>query len=135
MMAAFLEAKRVARRAVRLAFSAGELPPNLEGVLARGIRELRSSFEEKSRSWFERAAIRSFFLEQVSDGLWFVKGFRELGDFYPEYRVTLNRETGKYLCSCFSSAFGGVRKARVCTHIAAVMLRRRVESSLPSFFG
>ena len=137
MLAAFLEARRVARRAVKLAFSTGadELPPNLEGVLARGIRELRPRFRGKSRSWFERAAIRSFFLEQVGDELWFVRGLRELGDFYPEYRVTLNRETGKYSCSCFNSAFGGVRKARICTHIAAVMLRRRVESSLPGFFG
>jgi hypothetical protein len=34
-------------------------------------------------------------------------------------------DSGKYTCTCFSHSYGYVRRARICTHIAAVMFFRR----------
>jgi len=62
-------------------------------------------------------------VERVGNEHWLVKGLAELGDTYPWYNVWISG--GKYRCDCFSSAYGYVRKARICSHIATVMLHRR----------
>jgi len=46
-----------------------------------------------------------------------------LGDTYPWCNVRVSG--GRYRCDCFFRAYGYVRKARICTHIATVMLHRR----------
>jgi hypothetical protein len=62
-------------------------------------------------------------VERVSDSVWRVYGVPGLGDGYGLYVVSLRE--GRYECTCFTHSYGYVRRARICTHIAAVMLRRR----------
>jgi len=52
-----------------------------------------------------------------------VKALPEVGDTYHWYNVWTSK--GKYGCDCFIRAYGYVRKARICSHIATVMLYRR----------
>ncbi|PLJ77178.1 hypothetical protein [Infirmifilum sp. SLHALR2] len=61
-------------------------------------------------------------VERVGVEHWLVKGLAELGDTYPWYNVWIHGEnTG----ATASPAYGYVRKARIYTHIATVMLYRR----------
>jgi len=46
-----------------------------------------------------------------------------MGDTYTWYNVWVSE--GKYRCDCFFRAYGYVRKAKICSHIATVMLHRR----------
>jgi len=52
-----------------------------------------------------------------------LRGLAELGDTYPWYNVWVSE--GKYRCDFFFRTYGYVRKARICSHIATVMLHRR----------
>jgi len=47
----------------------------------------------------------------------------EVGDTYHWYNVWTSK--GKYGCDCLFRAYGYVRKAKICSHIATVMLHRR----------
>ncbi|MGC8987319.1 hypothetical protein [Infirmifilum sp.] len=108
----------IARRIIR-----GEAPQELES-LALAYRELRETFNTKSQSWYYRALYRALAgVKPVRKGEWLVKGFRELGDSRPSYRVWLSN--GKYKCECFYTRYGYTRERGICTHIAAVMLWRR----------
>ncbi|WP_460024921.1 hypothetical protein [Infirmifilum sp. SLHALR2] len=62
-------------------------------------------------------------MEKVSVEHWLVKGLPELGDTYPWYNVWIS--DGKYRCDCLFRAYGYVRRARIYTHIATVMLHPR----------
>ena len=77
------------------------------------------------RSWIVRAVTRLLLgtVDRVTRRTWRVYGVPALGDWYAWYVVSL--EGGKYVCSCFSTRWGHVRRRRICTHIAAVILRRR----------
>jgi len=62
-------------------------------------------------------------VEMVGAEHWLVKGLPELGDTYPWYNVWVSG--GRYRCDCFFRAYGYVRKVRICSHIATVVLHRR----------
>ena len=107
--------------------------PDYVLTIIDAINDLRLSFPGKSSSWYERALIRAFAgVKKVSDNHWIVKGFPELGDEYSHYNVVLSRD-GKYVCDCMYRMWGYVRKAKICTHVAAVMLHRRIQRRLFEF--
>jgi len=95
------------------------------GDLLEALDELQSSFPDKPAEWFYRAVYRLLAgkVEMVGSEHWLVKGLPELGDTYPWYNVWIHE--GRYRCDCFVRAYGYVRKARICTHIATIMLYRR----------
>ncbi|RLF17752.1 MAG: hypothetical protein DRN06_03230 [Thermoprotei archaeon] len=104
------------------------------------VKTLRKA-RGKSESWYIRAVTRMFFVKQVRELAWRVKGLPELGDEYDEYLVTFSKDRNRYVCSCYSHGKPEWRKARekkICTHIAAVILYRRVlkriNMMLPQFF-
>jgi len=105
------------------------------------IKTLRRA-RGKSESWIVRAIVRMFFVKEVRELVWRVKGLPELGDMYDEYLVTFSKDKKRYICSCFSHGRVEWRRRRqkeICTHIAAVILYRRVlkkvNVKLPSFFN
>ncbi|MCC6049078.1 MAG: hypothetical protein LM580_00125 [Thermofilum sp.] len=112
-------AKRAARRIVR---------ESLRGERGDSLAEaIRSLYADVPRvEWLARAAARLLLrtVERASASVWRVYGVPELGDWYNVYIVSIGAD-GKYRCSCFNTRFGYVRRARICTHIAAVMLKRR----------
>jgi len=59
--------------------------------------------------------------------LYLVYGRWELGDWKPMYQVWFSEREGRWLCTCYLSAFGFRRRREICTHIAAVMLYRSTE--------
>jgi len=95
------------------------------GDLLEVLSELQASFPDKPAEWFYRAVYRLLAgkVERVGSEHWLVKGLPELGDTYPWYNVWVHE--GKYGCDCFFRAYGYVRKTRICSHIATVMLYRR----------
>lgn len=101
---------------------------SINRVLKVAIAILREEFQNKSRSWLIRAIIRFFFVTQKSSDEWVVKGIPDLGDLYSFYRVRFSSKRKKYECSCFNTAFGNFRRKRICTHIAAVIIYRKVKS-------
>lgn len=56
---------------------------------------------------------------------WVIPGLSSLGDQYPEYIVTLDQ--GRYSCTCWGHGGGSVRRRKICSHVVAVMIQRRVE--------
>ena len=112
-------ARKAARRIVRESLS-GER----RGSLAEAIRDLYGTVEREE--WLVRAVTRLLLgtVERVSASVWRVYGVPGLGDWYSVYVVSIGAD-GRYRCTCFNTRFGYVRRARICTHIAAVMLRRR----------
>jgi hypothetical protein len=62
--------------------------------------------------------------------LYLVYGRQELGDWKPLYQVWFSEGEGRWLCTCYLSAFGFRRRREICTHIAAVMLYRRYKKAL-----
>ena len=106
---------------------------NEEELVKYALIQLKSSFPRKKDSWLIRAAIRCFFTEEEGKNRWRVMGLEELGDVYPYYRVTFFETTGRYYCTCFDTSYGYVRRARICTHIAGVMVYRRVKSMLQMY--
>jgi hypothetical protein len=111
-------ARKAARRIVRESLS-GER----RGSLAEAIRSLYEVVPREE--WLARAVARLLLgtVERVSESVWRVYGVPGLGDSYSLYVVSLRE--GRYECTCFTHSYGYVRRARICTHIAAVMLRRR----------
>ncbi|RLE62901.1 MAG: hypothetical protein DRJ49_02660 [Thermoprotei archaeon] len=95
-------------------------------LLVDALEDLKRNFPNKSTSWYVRAVLRVFSgIERVAKNHWIVKGLRELGDQYPYYNVVLTRG-GKYMCDCHVHAYGYIRRVKVCTHVAAVMISKRV---------
>ena len=99
-------------------------------LLMDALDEVRSKFPGKSDSWYVRAVLRILSgVKMVRKDHWIVPGSHVLGDYYPYYNVVLGSD-GKYVCDCHVHAYGYVRKSRICTHIAAVMVYRRVKVQL-----
>ena len=113
------KARRAAKLIVREALSGRR-----RGSLAEAIRDLYNTVPREE--WLVRAVTRLLLgtVERASQSVWRVHGVSALGDHYSLYIVSLTRG-GRYECSCYSHAYGYVREYRICTHIAAVMLRRR----------
>jgi hypothetical protein len=88
------------------------------------ILELLQSFPEREE-WVARGLARYMLgtVHPLSRLGWAVDGVPALGDTHVVYTVWM--EGGRYECSCFMHSYGYVRKARICTHIAAVMFHRR----------
>jgi len=97
------------------------------GDLLDALSELQASFPDKPAEWFYRAVYRLLAgkVEKVGNEHWLVKGLAELGDTYPWYNVWISG--GRYRCDYFFRAYGYVRKARICSHIATVMLYKAAE--------
>ncbi len=103
-------------------------------ALARALAELRAEFPGKSPSWFARAATRVLLgVRKVREGCWLVRGSALLGDSYPVYAVSFHPEERRYYCTCASHFGGDRRKIGICTHVAAVMVYRRLARSLAEF--
>jgi hypothetical protein len=101
-----------------------------EDPLRRAVESLREDFPGKSRSWIRRALLRLGDIKEVRENLYLVQGRRELGDWKPLYQVWFSEREGRWLCTCYASAFGFRRRREICTHIAAVMLYRRYRKAL-----
>ena len=112
-------ARRAARRIVKQA-----LRGERRDSLGEAIRSLYADVPRES--WVARAVARILLktVERASASVWRVYGVPALGDWYNVYIVSIGAD-GRYRCSCFNTKFGYVRRARICTHIAAVMLKRR----------
>jgi len=98
--------------------------------LRRAVESLREDFPGKSYSWIKRALLRLGDVREVRENLYLVYGRRELGDWKPLYQVWFSEREGRWLCTCYASAFGFRRRREICTHIAAVMLYRRYRKAL-----
>jgi len=101
-----------------------------EDPLRRAVESLREDFPGKSYSWIKRALMRLGDVREVRENLYAVYGRRELGDWKPLYQVWFSEREGRWLCTCYASAFGFRRRKEICTHIAAVMLYRRYRKAL-----
>jgi hypothetical protein len=101
-----------------------------EDPLRRAVESLREDFPGKSYSWIKRALLRLGDVREVRENLYLVYGRRELGDWKPLYQVWFSEREGRWLCTCYASAFGFRRRREICTHIAAVMLYRRYRKTL-----
>jgi len=101
-----------------------------EDPLRRAVESLREDFPGKSYSWIKRALLRLGDVREVRENLYLVYGRRELGDWKPLYQVWFSEREGRWLCTCYASAFGFRRRREICTHIAAVMLCRRYRKAL-----
>jgi hypothetical protein len=101
-----------------------------EDPLRRAVESLSSNFPGKPRSWIRRALLRLGDVKEVRENLYLVQGRRELGDWKPLYQVWFSEREGRWLCTCYASAFGFRRRREICTHIAAVMLYRRYRKAL-----
>jgi hypothetical protein len=99
-------------------------------MLKDAVSFLRKRFKSKSESWILRAIVRAFYVQEIGNNRWLVRGIEEFGDQYGVYRVTYYEVSKKYACTCFQTRYGHVRKRRICTHIAAVMLYRRWRGDL-----
>ena len=104
--------------------------PRREDPLRRAVESLREDFPGKSYSWIKRALMRLGDVREVRENLYLVYGRRELGDWKPLYQVWFSEREGRWLCTCYASAFGFRRRREICTHIAAVMLYRRYRKAL-----
>jgi hypothetical protein len=101
-----------------------------EDPLRRAVQSLRENFPGKSYSWIRRALMRLGDVREVRENLYLVQGRRELGDWKLQYQVWFSEREGRWLCTCYASAFGFRRRREICTHIAAVMLYRRYRKAL-----
>ena len=61
-------------------------------------------------------------MTEVGDGAWIVDGDGKLGDAYPTYAVAKPDGTKKYECACYSHGQGQYRRAKMCSHVLAVIL-------------
>lgn len=88
--------------------------------------KLKLKFVNKSDSWLKRCLLRLKDVEEVSQGVWKVKGRLELGDCYSEYFVKLSN--GRYFCSCYSieRPYSKQRRRTVCSHVGAVVAFREL---------
>jgi len=94
------------------------------------VESLSRAFPGKSSRWIKRALLRLGDVREVRENLYLVYGRRELGDWKPLYQVWFSEREGRWLCTCYLSAFGFRRRREICTHIAAVMLYWRYRKAL-----
>ena len=94
------------------------------------VESLSRAFPGKSSRWIKRALLRLGDVREVRENLYLVYGRSELGDWKPLYQVWFSEREGRWLCTCYSSAFGFRRRREICTHIAAVLLYRRYRKAL-----
>jgi len=100
-------------------------------VIYEAVEYLKERFPSKSESWYVRAIYRFLFgVKQLDENRWIVLGLPELGDHYDSYMVVYDKHENKYICDCHFRAYGYVRKAKVCTHIAAVILYRQFKKRI-----
>ncbi len=103
-------------------------------VFIKAFNALKQKFPDKSESWFLRAAIRVVVgVIKIGEYKWKVPGVRELGDVYNWYLVRYDERSKTYICDCFSHYGGIYRRRKVCTHVAAVIVRRKMDSLLTEF--
>jgi len=71
---------------------------NKEYVLRilEALRYMYMSFPDKSESWYVRCLTRYMLGITQSGKTWIVKGYRELGDYYPYYYVNFLPKAEKY---------------------------------------
>jgi hypothetical protein len=96
----------------------------------RAVDSLSKTFPGKSRRWIRRALLRLGDVREVRDNLYLVYGRREFGDWKPLYQAWFSEGEGRWLCTCYLSAFGFRWRREICTHIAAVMLYSRCKKAL-----
>jgi len=108
---------------------------NREYVLRilEALRYMYMSFESKSESWYIRCLTRYMLGVEYSGKTWIVKGYRELGDHYPYYYVNFLPKAEKYFCTCFLNRYGKIREKKICTHIGAVILYRKIWRKLREY--
>lgn len=111
------------------------LPADFVSLLEGALAEVKASFPRKRASWYVRAVARSLAVRSEGANRWTVYGLPELGDTYSYYTVVYSPYANKYVCSCMSHSFGRYRQAKVCTHVAAVILYRRLRASLLAYLG
>jgi len=109
---------------------------NREYVLRilEALRYMYMSFPDKSESWYVRCLTRYMLGITHSGKTWIVKGYRELGDYYPYYYVNYLPKAEKYFCTCFLNRFGKIREKKICTHIGAVILYRKIWRKLNEYY-
>jgi len=96
-------------------------------IIVDGLSYLKEKFPNKSDSWYARALARALVgVKKVSSNHWLVKGFKYFGDSSSLYNI-IQLKDGKYVCDCYSRAFGFYRRGKVCTHIASVILARKMK--------
>ena len=108
---------------------------NKEYVLRilEALRYMYMSFPDKSESWYIRCLTRYMLGITQSGKTWIVKGYRELGDYYPYYYVNFLPKAEKYFCTCFLNRYGKIREKKICTHIGAVILYRKIWRKLREY--
>ena len=99
-------------------------------MLLDAVSFLRKRFPNKTDSWIYRAIVRAFYVQEIGNNRWMVKGIERFGDLYGIYRVTYYESSKKYSCTCFQTMYGNIRRRKICTHIAAVMIYRRWKGDL-----
>ena len=103
-------------------------------VFIRALNRLKCKFPDKGESWLVRAAIRvAAGVDRVGRNKWRVPGLRELGDAYAWYLVKYSGRFRTYICDCYFHYGGVYRERSVCTHIAAVIVYREMNSLLHEF--
>jgi len=97
-----------------------------ESAKESGIGQVAAKFRA---SLLERAQKRS--VQQVTPNRWIVFGDPNLGDAYPRYSVML--EGTRYICSCYSHHYGTTRARKICSHVLATIIYRKLhKDSIPS---
>jgi len=94
------------------------------------VESLREDFPGKSYTWIRRALLRLGDVEETRGNLYIVQGRRELGNWRSLYQVWFSEREGRWLCTCYASAFCFRRRREICTHVAAVILYRRHRKAL-----
>lgn len=136
---AALQISRDFRREGGLSPSEAAEKLRIDGRLAEALvavlPELYVSFPSKRETWYARALTRFMAgVRRVGRRHWSVRGFPELGDAAHHYNVVLGRDE-RYICDCYSHKFGYYRRVSVCTHVAAVILARRMPLPLLYHMG
>ena len=101
--------------------------------LVQVLRELKNLFDKKSDSWFQRSAVRALFVIKKTENWWLLPGFKNLGDKYAIYAVVYDAREKKYYCDCFWHYLGKIRQIKICTHIGAVIVYRRLQRRITEY--
>jgi hypothetical protein len=94
---------------------------------ARTLEEIRDQLLDESgfrRSIVDRGLKRLDDVVADGDDRWLLAGRPDLADNFPLYTVRL--DNGLYSCSCYGHQWGGSRQRRICSHVIAVIVARRL---------
>lgn len=91
--------------------------------LTQITNELKNKFRS---SLVDRAKERVTKVVQHRDDLWEVEADPKLGDKFGSYWVAFDQASHKYECDCFNTLYGESRRHRICSHIVAVIIWRRL---------